>query len=475
MTIQELKDYILEQLTAPVNQVIKVINSFFAVIDFSTTQVSTIIPDWTNALTFNTDGSGAGMYCKHPDTDGKKRIFETKTDGNINNEPPTNPAITENTHWKEVSSSSSAAIPEWSPGLYGPGLIIVYHNHSVDGSGLYKLLEPVRPYNSVNIETEITAGDWEPIASGGGGGGIVIAATYANIAALLADQANQEDGLWYMVDDASADATVDTGWAIYEKLAATTGAITDYIKRAEQESLDITFPDWSDTTKGKVERSTQAEAEAIATQAAAGSTTGLSDDRTPSEIGLYHFIRNFVTKAWTWTLQQIFTAAPRFNSTTASQFLKVDGNKDLESVAGATAAEAITGTDTTKPLTASSMEGKHSIKRASAAVSSGTMTLDIASKEEIRFEDTTARSSNFTIAFSSESNAEFFEVNVPITGTVVITLPSSVVMQTSDLRWNNGAKTLTVVGTTASPFILIFSRISSTRFELAASYAYNAS
>jgi hypothetical protein len=48
-------------------------------------------------------------------------------------------------------------------------------------------------------------------------------------------------------------------------------------------------------------------------------------------------------------------------------------------------------------------------------------------------------------------------------------------MQTSDLRWNNGAKTLTVVGTTASPFILIFSRISSTRFELAASYAYNAS
>ena len=88
-------------------------------------------------------------------------------------------------------------------------------------------------------------------AGSGGGGGMQIAGTYGNIAALLADQANQDEGFWYMVDDASTDATVDAGWAIYEKLAATTGAITDYIKRHEQESLDVPFPDADATTKGK--------------------------------------------------------------------------------------------------------------------------------------------------------------------------------------------------------------------------------
>lgn len=38
--------------------------------------------------------------------------------------------------------------------------MIVHHNHSVDADGIYKLTEPVRPFNSVNIESEITAGKW---------------------------------------------------------------------------------------------------------------------------------------------------------------------------------------------------------------------------------------------------------------------------------------------------------------------------
>jgi hypothetical protein len=159
MTPAALKSYIASQLTAPVNQVQKVINSFNEVVDFITAQHD-VIPTWTALLEFNTDGSGNGAYCIHPDSNGAIRFWKTKTSANIGNEPPTNPATTEDTHWIEVSPSDRSAINEWSAGVYGDGLVIVYHNHSSFGPNLYVLLEPVRPYESTNIETEITAGDW---------------------------------------------------------------------------------------------------------------------------------------------------------------------------------------------------------------------------------------------------------------------------------------------------------------------------
>jgi len=140
-----------------------ILTSVLNVISFFATQISSIIPLWTNALTFQTDGSDSGRFCRYADTNGKVRLFETKTDDNINHSPPTDPGITENTYWKEVSASASAAIPEWAAGVYGPGLVIVYHNHSVDGKGLYVLINPTRPFSSANIETETTAGSWERI------------------------------------------------------------------------------------------------------------------------------------------------------------------------------------------------------------------------------------------------------------------------------------------------------------------------
>jgi hypothetical protein len=161
MTAQELKDSIAALLVAPVNEVIKIINSFNQVIDFVSTEVASSMPLWEAGLTFQTDGSDDGQYCKHPDSGGNLRLFETKTDDNTGNAPPTDPGTSENTWWIEVSPSASAPIPEWSAGVYGPGLVIVYHNHSVDGKGLYVLTEPVRPFSSVNIEAEPTK--WECI------------------------------------------------------------------------------------------------------------------------------------------------------------------------------------------------------------------------------------------------------------------------------------------------------------------------
>lgn len=131
------------------------------IVNYFATQIASIIPEWTAVLTFQTDGTDAGKYCKYDDTNGKKRIFETKTDDNINHLPPTDPGITENTYWIEVSASASSSIKEWAAGVYGSELVIVYHNHSVDGPGLYLLTEATRPFASTNIETETSAQKWE--------------------------------------------------------------------------------------------------------------------------------------------------------------------------------------------------------------------------------------------------------------------------------------------------------------------------
>jgi len=187
MTLQELSTSVITLLTRVGSNRVTASEILLAVqqvIAYFATQLADIIPDWTDSATFKLDGTSAGKYCKYPDSTGKKRIFETKVDNNINHLPPTDPGITENTYWKEVSASAAAAIPEYAAGIYGPGLVIVFHNHSVDGRGLYVLLDPVRPYSSTNIETEITAGKWERIGGSTGGGG----GTWGSITGTVTDQ-----------------------------------------------------------------------------------------------------------------------------------------------------------------------------------------------------------------------------------------------------------------------------------------------
>lgn len=166
MTAQETKDYISGRLTVPLTEVSRIIESFNATIDLVTALNTDVIPTWTALLTFQTDGTDAGKYCKHPDSEGKVRIWETKIDDNTANEPPVDPGTSEDDNWKEISPSAAAAIPEWKPGLYGEGLVIVYHNHSTAGRALYVLLEPTRPFTSENIETEIAEGKWASLGGG---------------------------------------------------------------------------------------------------------------------------------------------------------------------------------------------------------------------------------------------------------------------------------------------------------------------
>lgn len=184
---------------------------------------------------------------------------------------------------------------------------------------------------------------------------------------------------------------------------------------------------WTETTAGTVERSTTAESQAIATQAGAGTATGLSDARTASEVGLKDMLIQLFNTAVTWVAKMTFTAAPRFSSTTASQFLTVDASKDLSSVAAATQAVMITGTNNTDPATALSVESKRSILLTSFTNNAtGSSTVDCGSKQEVTILYTVTVTGAITIALSNDSNLQILNIIIPITGSNIgITTPST--------------------------------------------------
>lgn len=159
MTGAQLKQYIRDTLLS-LRTIAQEYLAFDAVIDFITQSISSGIPAWTVLLTFNNNGTGSGAFCTHPDTNGALRFWKSLGNGNIGNQPPTNPVITFDAYWTEVSPSSGSAIKEWAPGIYGAGLIIVFYSEQ-----LYKLSEPARPFESTNIVTEIAGGDWLLLSS----------------------------------------------------------------------------------------------------------------------------------------------------------------------------------------------------------------------------------------------------------------------------------------------------------------------
>lgn len=106
MTVAELKEAIRTVLTPRITKE-KEAEAMDLIIDFIAGNIGDDFPDWTAELVFQTDGTDAGKNCKHPDSEGKVRLWETKTDDNEDNEPPTDPEVTENSNWKEVSAAGS--------------------------------------------------------------------------------------------------------------------------------------------------------------------------------------------------------------------------------------------------------------------------------------------------------------------------------------------------------------------------------
>jgi hypothetical protein len=236
--------------------------------------------------------------------------------------------------------------------------------------------------------------------------------------------------------------------------------------------------DASETVKGIVEEGTDSEL-------AAGTAVGATGARlyvNPAKLLTY--INSYTASAHTWPLQQTFTLAPRLSSTTANQFLRVNGTKDIVSVASASQAQMITGTDDVNPATAFSVEKKGTIKRAtlSGPGSGNTLTIDCDSKQTVKIIVNDLINYNFNIAVSNHANLEFILlILAQITGTVVITMnttPFTSVMQKNETGagvWNNTSKTVTIVAGTTESIELSMDVISSSKLHLKASDLYHAS
>lgn len=220
---------------------------------------------------------------------------------------------------------------------------------------------------------------------------------------------------------------------------------------------------WSTTTAGTVERSTTAEAQNIVTRALAGSSNSSNDDgRTPSEKGLVETLLSFIAAAWTWTSQQTFAIGPIISDGTASVPVMFNASKKLVANAFAALADFVTGTDNVKQVTVAGLLSFRRLKRQSCSISGGTMTIDLASSQESKWENTTPVTADFTIAaFSNASNMEFVMITIYATGAFYITLQTNCVMETIDDRWNNTLKKLYISAGTASPITISFNKMNS--------------
>jgi hypothetical protein len=181
----------------------------------------------------------------------------------------------------------------------------------------------------------------------------------------------------------------------------------------------------------------------------AETTAGIDDTRGITALKLDGWWTNIKTLVQTFAAKITFTSAPRFSSTTASQFLKVDSNKDLESVGSASQAEMITGTDDAKPATSLSVEAKRTVKSASISnAATGATNHDCGLKQEVKLVYNTTVTGNISITRSNDSNLEFLHLIIPITGSsITITFPSDVRMaryNESGTVWNQSTKVLTV-------------------------------
>lgn len=145
-------------------------------------------------------------------------------------------------------------------------------------------------------------------------------------------------GFW----DASL-GTYPTGGTIrrgdqYEISVPGTIAGNDYevgdLLRARINSPGQTTANWS-ASQGNVQQATetiQGTAKVISSAEAANENSTNDKDFVTGKKLWLNFVIRFLSLPWTWSAKQIFTVAPRFSSTAAGQYLKVDSAKEVVSV-----------------------------------------------------------------------------------------------------------------------------------------------
>lgn len=402
--------------------------------------------------------------------------WQSLINDNLNITPGTNPLA-----WVELAKSPSS-LAFWQAGVYSTDEVIVLYDNGTSVE-FYRLVDPARPFVSDDFDAELIAGDWELIS----GGQSHFKGVFASEAALELAFPIAEPGDYALVDVGSADAQLfiwddtDTDWiasgvtTVVPNASETVAGITEEATDAEMTAgttaggtgarlfvnpaklltwFATKYIAWTAALAGVVELSTTAEAQNIVTRAAAGSSDASnSDARTPSEKGLVEMLLSFITTAWTWTLKQTFTLAPRFSSTTATTFLGVDSNKDLVSIPEATQAEMITGTAQNRLATPKSVEDKGSVKsRTITNGATGITDIDCLSQQQCKIVFNVTITGAAEITKSNASNLELLNITVPVTGSsIAITFPSDTRMDRifEGGVWNQTTKvfTATAIGT----------------------------
>jgi len=149
----------------------------------------------------------------------------------------------------------------------------------------------------------------------------------------------------------------------------------------------INTPGTSSANWGDFEHNTQQATESLrgtasiadATEAADENSTGDTKIITPKKLWA-NFWSRVLAVAWTWAAKQTFTSAPRFNSTTASHYLKTDASKDLTSVSAIPAAD-VSGSKTSSFIS----DFSTAVAALTPSVANATEAADENSSEDTKF------------------------------------------------------------------------------------------
>lgn len=284
---------------------------------------------------------------------------------NVGKNPATEPAF-----WEEQIKSSSGFVV-WAPGVFTGDHIFVLYDFNQDDTapdwGIYSLIDAARPYNSIDFEAELAAGDWElfggaasglsdVLAISNNGGGLQIkniangsasqdAVTFAQLSAIP----QHFRGQYTTVGNLTAAVPV--------------GAIGDYAYIDAGVGSDVLFytwdsddvvwklggsapvPDSSTTVKGKIEIATDAEV-----------ITGTDTVRSVVPSSLAAWWTAIKAAAVTWAGQFTFTLSPIVSALTATKHVRTGGSKELITVDSALPADVNLGTDDVKPVTSLSLQ-----------------------------------------------------------------------------------------------------------------------
>lgn len=161
-TVQDLRALLINLMPTITGEELEQIFSLIADL-FEQNNTSNVIAPWSGSTTYDTPEAGNGNPSY---ADEGTRLWRSKVNDNTNHQPPSDPQITEDTYWIEVSKAPVNIVKEWAPGIYGEGLVIVFFEDD-----FYKLLVAQRPFESSNIVTEIATNKWLNLTAGDGSDG----------------------------------------------------------------------------------------------------------------------------------------------------------------------------------------------------------------------------------------------------------------------------------------------------------------